>query len=208
MTETSGRPIRLVIVDDHALFRQGLVTLLDAAHGLDVCAEGATGDEAVDLAARFTPDALLLDVDLPGPPAQTTVRTLGRGAPGTAIVIVTVHDDPVLRRQLLAAGATAYVTKAVGIEQLVTDIHLAVRKHRARPTGTAVEPPAPVSGVLSPREHEVMRLVAMAMGNAAIAERLSISEGTVKRHTSSIYAKLGAVSRIDATRKAQLLGLV
>jgi DNA-binding NarL/FixJ family response regulator len=206
-------PTRLVIVDDHTLFRNGLRELLSHAPDLTVVGEGSSGPEAVALAEQLRPDVLLLDVEMPGPGAAETVEQLQRVAPDTRIVVLTMHEDPALVHELLSRGASAYLNKTIGIQELGSAVRavdrssgtvlLSVRRDTfAGIDGHAVKP------LLSPRELDVLRLVAQARSNMQIAGELFISEGTVKRHLTNIYAKLGAVSRVDAIRKATAARLI
>ncbi|GIT81239.1 DNA-binding response regulator [Leifsonia sp. LS1] len=201
MTDTSRT---VVLIDDHSVFRQGIRALIEGR--FDIVGEGGTSDDAWQLVAVHAPDVLLLDVEIPGVAAEQTVSRLRRHHPETAIVILTMHSDAVLERQLLRAGAAEFVTKNVDSEQLIAVI--------ARAT-----PPLGVPGditaddeigatILTVREQEVLRMIAQAYSNRDIATMLSIAEGTVKRHTTNMYEKLGATSRIDAVRKAARLGLL
>jgi DNA-binding NarL/FixJ family response regulator len=206
-------PTRLVIVDDHTLFRSGLRELLSHVPDLVVVGEGSSGTDAVALAEQLRPDVLLLDVEMPGPGAAATVERLQKVAPDTRIVVLTMHEDAALVHELLSRGASAYLNKTIGIQELGSAVRavdrssgtvlLSVRRDTfAGIDGQAVKP------LLSARELDVLRLVAQARSNAQIAAQLFISEGTVKRHLTNIYAKLGAVSRVDAIRKATAARLI
>jgi len=194
----------VVLIDDHGMFRQGIRALIEGR--FRIVGEGGSSDEAWTLVSEHAPEVLLLDVEIPGVPAEQTVSRLRRHHPGTAIVILTMHSDAVLERQLLRAGAAEFVTKTVDSEQLIAVIE--------RATPPADEPAdsgadAEVTGtILTIREQEVLRMIAQAYSNRDIATSLSIAEGTVKRHTTNMYEKLGATSRIDAVRKAARLGLL
>jgi DNA-binding NarL/FixJ family response regulator len=202
-----SEPIRIVVVDDHALFREGLRELLTHQPDLDVVAEGSTGAEAVALARRHLPDVLLLDVEMPGQRAVQTLRQLQQSVPATQVVVLTMHDDATLVQELLGSGASAYLTKTAGRQDLITAIRSVSRSAGTvlvsvpRDTFAQIGAEARAT-VLTRRELEVLRLLALALSNAQIANRLFISEGTVKRHLTNIYAKLQAVSRVDALRKA------
>lgn len=192
----------LVIIDDHELFRQGLEALL--VPDFEILGVGADSSDAVLLCKEKDPDLLLLDVELGSDPAETTIRTIRRTNPGTVIVVLTMFDDAVLRRQLLQAGASDYVTKAIDHQSLANRMRVALLEG---PTATNVAIPQ-AGGLLSPRELEVLRLVAAASSNREISTHLSISEGTVKRHIANIYGKIGAVSRVDAVTRASRYGLL
>ena len=150
------------------------------------------------------PDILLLDVEMPGGSAERTISTVRRRSPGTAVVVLTMHTDAVLKRQLLRAGASAFASKNIDERSLIELIATAEPAQEAAPS----DKPAPAGRVLTDRELEVIRMIAQAYTNREISARLNITEGTVKRHTTNIYAKLGATSRIDAVRKVIRLDLL
>ncbi|TFB97676.1 MULTISPECIES: response regulator transcription factor [unclassified Cryobacterium] len=195
---------RVVLVDDHALFRSGLSLLLQQDERITIVAEGESGEQAVILALEHRPDVLLLDVEMAGASAESTLRQIARKAPDVAVIILTMHRDSVLRQELLRAGAAAYFTKDVASHDLIAAI---LAPSRPQTTTAGGDEPARPNKLLSDREMQVLRMVGQAASNKDISSRLSIAEGTVKRHTTNIYAKLGATSRIDAIRKAARLGL-
>lgn len=211
--EARPRQVRLVVVDDHTLFRQGLLELLASDPGVHVVADGASGPEAVSLATVHQPDVLLLDVEMPGPGAAATIAELRRNAPRTQVAVLTMHHDADLVRDLLDSGAVAYLAKTIVREQLLSAVWSV-----AVPGGNVVlsVPRAALGGLepsigkvsLSARELEVFRLVARACSNAQVAAELFITEATVKRHLTNVYAKLGAVSRVDAIRKGRAARLI
>ena len=194
----------LVLIDDHSLFRQGLRGILEGS--FTIVGEGGTSDDALRIVAETTPDVLLLDVEIPGIPAEQTITRIRRMRPDVAIVVLTMHSDAALERQLLRAGASHFVTKTVSGEKLAAVIA------QARPSQSPTEPMfddhAAAQSMLTARELEVLRMIAQAYTNRDISTQLCIAEGTVKRHTTNMYVKLGATSRIDAVRKAVRLGLL
>ncbi len=206
--------IRLVLVDDHVLFREGIRELLSQYPDFTVVGEGASGKEAVALARQLCPDVLLLDVEVPGQNAVQTIGQLRQVAPDTRIIVLTMYDDAGLVHELLSRGASAYLTKTVGREELAAAVRavgkssgmvlLSVRRETFDRINTAGDRGL----LLSPRELDVLRLLAEARSNAQIARELHIAEGTVKRHLTNVYAKLGAVSRVDAIRKATAAKLI
>ncbi|WIM94531.1 response regulator transcription factor [Actinoplanes oblitus] len=213
MTDLSAEQISVILVDDHALFREGLRQLITHQTEIAVLAEGASGSEAVALARRLNPDLVLLDVELPGQGAAKTVEQIREAVPSARIIILTMHDDPRLVQKLLSCGASAFLTKTIGRDQLLAAIRSVHRNAdtvlvSVQRSPFAVPAPPPGTGVLSARELEVLRLLAQALSNAQIADRLFITEGTVKRHLTNVYAKLQAVSRVDAIRKATAAGLM
>lgn len=207
MSAADGR-ISIAVADDHTLFRQGLRELLSTDPGVHVVGEGSTGDEAVALVREHRPDVLLLDVEMPGPSAQETVLRVRTEHPGTAVVVLTMHESPVMVRRLLDHGAAAYLVKSIGREELLAAVHSVSRSGEnivlSVPRGTiaSLDRDGDRRGPLSPRELEVLRLVASALSNAQIATKLRITEGTVKRHLTNVYAKLDATSRVDAINQA------
>lgn len=194
----------VVLADDHALFRQGVRSLIESE--FDVVGEARDGNETIPLVTSTQPDVLLLDVEMPGPTAEQTLSRIRRAAPSTAVVILTMHSDAVLERQLLRAGASQFISKTVDGSSL-RNIVANVRASSVVATPSfANELHGPE--ILTSRELEVLRMVSQAYTNRDISQRLRIAEGTVKRHTTNIYAKLGATSRIDAVRKAARLNLL
>ncbi|MCE7079794.1 response regulator transcription factor [Streptomyces sp. ST2-7A] len=197
--------------------RDGLKEVLRAVPEFAVVGEASTGTEAVMLAARLRPDVLLLDIGMPGPRASETIRQITRVAPETHVLVLTMNDEPEMVHDLLEAGATGYLLKSILREELIA----VIRSVTSRPPNTVVlivsrqtaarlksRPTHPVEPLLTEREAVLLGLVAEAMSNAQIASRLFITEATVKRHLTNIYAKLNAVSRVDALRKARAVGLL
>ncbi|MEV1132337.1 response regulator transcription factor [Agromyces sp. NPDC049794] len=195
-------PIRAVIADDHDLFRDGMRAMLAAATGIEVVGEASDGNRALATTIAARPDVLLLDVEMPGAPVLSTITRVLAESPQTRIVIVTMHRDRVLASHLLAAGASAFISKSTTSAELIDT----VRRITAAASSTRTKTP-PLSGsVLSMREREVLRLIGEGLSNHAISQRLSITIGTVKRHNTHIFAKLGASSRTDAVRRARAMG--
>lgn len=215
-SDVGTRRIRVVLVDDHALFREGVASILRADGRLEVVGQGASGAEAVRLVRELRPDVLLLDVEMPGDDVTTTLQRLRATVPETRVLVLTMHQDARLVRRLLAMGATAYLVKSLPAEALVAIVvanavdggspdelvSISVPRSSLPHLGRTEESGSP----LTARETEIMLLAAEACSNTTIAERLSISVGTVKRHMTNIFAKLEAESRIDAVRKARAAG--
>ncbi|WP_138757375.1 response regulator [Modestobacter altitudinis] len=205
----TGAPqaLRVLLVDDHRLFRESLGALLAVHEGIEVVAEGANGEDAVRLTREHRPDVVLLDVEMPGQSVLTSLVEIRSASPSTRIVVLTMHENTTLARQLLLRGASAYLIKTIGHHELVSAIRastggapdmVTLSVSRGGLAGLA----APGASVLSARELEVLTLVSRARSNQAIAGELQISEGTVKRHLSNINNKLGSTSRLDAVRRA------
>ena len=200
-------PLRLVLADDHRLFRESLGALLEVHEGIEVVAEGSNGDEAVRLARQHRPDVLLLDVEMPGQSVLTSLVEIRSASPSTRIVVLTMHENTTLARQLLLRGASAYLIKTIGHHELVAAVRATTERAADMVTlsvsrGGLAGLAAAGGPALSDRELEVLSLVSRARTNAAIATELRITEGTVKRHLSNINAKLGSTSRLDAVRRA------
>jgi DNA-binding NarL/FixJ family response regulator len=201
-----GEPSRVIVADDHTMFREALQEVLESHPDIDVVDTAGSADEAVARTARWRPDIVLLDVQMPGGDATATVRRLREVSAETRVVVLSMHDAPRLVHELLREGVSAYLHKSASREELLSTIG-SIRADSSRVivsvarTSLASGGNGPEEG-LSDREREVLVLVAQALSNAQIATRLKISQGTVKRHLRNVFTKLGAVSRIDAVNKA------
>lgn len=199
----------VAIVDDHRLFREGLATILAAVPTIRVVAHGERPADVLDSPEAVAIDVLLLDVELDGPPARTTIATLRRTRPDVAVVVLTMHRDAVLRRALLEAGAVDFVTKDTPSRELVERIVRATRAGSAPVTFPVdLVTDARAGAPLSDRELEVLRLVAAARSNAEIAAELGLAVGTVKRHVYNVFRKLDVGTRVAAITTATRLGLL
>jgi len=195
--------IRVLLADDHAMFRQGVREMLSTDEGIEVVGEAENGREAVLLADRLEPDVVLLDVEMPVMGAKESMKRMLDITPSPRVVVVTMHDDPRLVRELIGLGASAYLVKSATIEELRTAVHNAA----SSPPGDVILPPTTLkdpteAAGLSRRELEVLLMVARGMSNQQIAVSLYLSEATVKRHLANIYPKLGVSSRGEAVRLA------
>jgi DNA-binding NarL/FixJ family response regulator len=200
--------IRVLLADDHAMFRQGIKEMLSTDEEIEVVGEVGNGREAVALVEKLTPDVVLLDVEMPVMGAKQAMERMLENSPSPRVVIVTMYDDPRLVRELIGLGAVAYLVKSATMEELHTAVHTAANS----PTGpdkdvVIVAPPKAFSvsaeaDGLSERELEVLLMVARGMSNHQIAIALHLSEATVKRHLANIYPKIGVSSRGEAVRKA------
>lgn len=211
MSRADG-PVKVLLADDHTLFREGVAEILAAEEDLRVVGEADDGEGAVALAEKERPDVVLLDVEMPGPGAEETIRRILRVSPSSKVVVLTMHDEPPLVRGLLGSGADAYMIKSATRQELLAAIHTADagadRVVLSVSRGTLDRLGGREKELLSARELEVLSLAAVAMSNQQIASRLYISEGTVKRHLTNVYAKLGVASRVEAVNKAISAGLV
>lgn len=219
----------VVIVDDHPIVRAGMRALLDSASDINVLGEGVNGADALRLVDELRPDVLVLDVSLPDMNGVAVTRTLRRQGTRIAILILTVHNDPQTIFGLLESGAVGYVLKDEALETLVNAVRAAARGETWLSPAVARQvvrravgpnPPIPPSlagkggegglgfgSDLTPREVEVLRLIARGLDNTAIAQELCLTKRTVQNHISNIYGKLGAASRTEAALLAIRYGL-
>ena len=210
--------LRVAIVDDHPLVRAGLRAVLAAAADIEVVAEGGSGAEALRLVWQHRPDVLVLDVHLPDMNGVEVMRQVRAQGPGLAILILTVSDERALVFELLDAGADGYVLKDDALETLAPAVRavahgeswlspavasLILHRHEGKPASG----PSAASLPLTPREQEVLALLAQGLNNAAIARRLVLTKRTVQNHVSNIYGKLGMGSRTEAALWAMRQGL-
>ncbi len=209
------KSVRLLIVDDHPLFRRGLYDVLSSEDGLEVVAEAAQGRAALEVMRCLQPDVALVDVNLPDINGHEIVRTARRERLPTRIILLTAYDDGVQQRQALAEGAAAYVSKEVPPGWLVDVVrHVAAGRYvvnrqvmsEAERIRWLEDHAAETS--LSPREMEVLRLLTQGMSNRAIAQALDISEQTVKNHVTAILRKLNLDDRTQAAVYALQRGWV
>ncbi|MBI5301094.1 MAG: response regulator transcription factor [Chloroflexi bacterium] len=215
--------ITVVIVDDHPIVRAGMRTVLNAAGDITVVADGTRGADVLSLVAAHRPDVLVLDVNLPDVNGIEVTRQLRTRKTSTAILILTVHNDAQTIFGLLEAGAAGYVLKDDALETLVGAVRAVARgetwlspavarqvvERATNPKGlTQADPSGLGSLPLTPREIQVLCLLAQGLDNTAIAERLVVTTRTVQNHVSAIYDKLGVATRIEAALLAIRHGLV
>ena len=214
--------IKILIVDDQALFREGLRTLLTIQPEFEVVGEAANGEEAIRLAAVTRPSVVLMDLRMPVLDGVRATERLRETLPQTRVIVLTTFDDEDLVFDGLRAGAIGYLLKDVSSEKLFEAIRSAARgEYFLLPSITAkviaefsrlpkstFNKSSEMTEALSPREFEILRLVATGVSNKEIADQLVISEGTVKNHLSSILAKLAVKDRLQAVLKARELGIL
>ncbi len=198
--------IGIVIADDHAVVRRGLRQLLGAEPGFEILAEAGDLDAARRYVRGHHPDVLVLDVNLPGGSSITKIPEIREESPDTAIVVLTMQNEPAYARQALSAGALGYVLKEAAETELVEAVRRAAvgdtfLNPRLGARVAAEPPPGPPDG-LSEREVEVLRMIALGYTNAEIAEQLYLSVRTVETHRAHIQQKLRLGSRAELVRYA------
>jgi len=219
MTEATSidKKIRVLIVDDHPLFRQGVRWALEAEADMEVVGEAASGEEALEMARALTPDVVLSDVNIPGPDGVEITRALKSVLPRTSVILVTAYDDEEQLFDAIRVGAAAYFLKDLGPEQLMDGIRR-VSRGEYLINETVLAKPLVASRVLkqftdlsaedreveplfvplSHREIEVLEQIAFGNSNKEIARVLKISDQTVKNHITSILRKLAVNDRTQA----------
>jgi len=210
--------LTVLIADDHPLVREALHRALDVEEDMKVVAEASDGEEAVKLASELKPDVVVMDIVMPKLNGIEATRRIKEIAPDTAILILTAYDDEEYVLGLLDAGAAGYLLKSARGRDLAGAIR-AIRAGESvlhpniiarllkRATVTAVKENK-AQGLLSERESEVLRLVALGMSNKEVAEELFLSQRTVKAHLTSVFNKLNVASRSEAIVKGLQWGLV
>jgi len=209
-------PVRVLVADDQGIVREGLMTLLQATDGIEPVAGAADGAEAVRLAARHRPDVILMDLRMPNLDGVEATRQIRAAQPDTEVVVLTTHDDEVSILDALRAGARGYLTKDAGIEEIARAVHAAAAHqslldpivHAKLLEAAGAAPSArsraaqPLPDDLTPREAEVLSLIARGLSNAEIAAQLVVSEATVKTHVNHLFGKIGARDRAQAVHYA------
>ncbi len=213
-------PIRLLLVDDQRLMRDGLRLLLELEPDMTVAAEAGDGQEALDAYQRVQPDVTLMDIRMPGMDGVEATRRILARWPEARIIILTTFDDDAYVFEGLRAGARGYLLKAVSGEELARAIrtvaaggalidpsvtHKVLEAFSRLPRQAA---PAPLPEPLTERELEVLKLMAEGLSNREIARRLFLAEGTVKNYVSNILGKLEARDRTQAALRARELGII
>ena len=205
--------IRVIVADDHPLFRDGVVTMLGSADGIEVIGQAEDAPGAIRLAVELLPDVALLDVAMPGRGLQAA-REIARTCPSTRVVMLTVSEDEDDLMAAMKAGAKGYVLKGIAARDLVEVVRSVERgevyvapKLAWRLLRELRNPRRGPLDDLSAREREVLELVAAGMSNAEIGERLNVVEKTVKHHMTNILSKLQVGSRVEAALLAYKAGV-
>jgi two-component system response regulator NreC len=208
--------LRVLLADDHAIVREGVRLILNAQPDMEVIGEASNGDEALRLAHTLKPDLVLMDIGMPGKNGLDATRALKETQPNTPVLILTMHEDEDYFFRVLAAGASGYVLKGAGSDELLNAIR-AVRQGgvylyptmakklvgdylKAQDTGA--------SDPLTPREREVLKLIAAGKTNREIAEALVLSLNTVQTHRLHIMEKLNLHNRTELIKYAMRRGLI
>jgi NarL family two-component system response regulator LiaR len=198
------KPIRVLIVDDHAMVRKGLVAFLKNRPELELIGEACDGREAITACDQNHPDVILMDLVMPELGGVAATRTIHQRWPHVQVIALTSFQEKELVQDALQAGAISYLLKNVSGKELAEAIRQA---HSGRPTlapeavQALIQPPSEVENLaadLTPREHEVLALLVKGMSNPQIAGQMFISRATVKVHISNILSKLGVASRAEA----------
>jgi DNA-binding NarL/FixJ family response regulator len=219
---TPEEPVTVVVADDQSAVREGLVLLLGTLPGITVAGEAADGEAAVELVARAKPQVVLMDLNMPGGDGVTATRRIAAEYPGTRVVVLTTYADDESIIGALQAGALGYLTKdatraeigravqAAAAGQAVLDPavqqRLLLAAARAPETTASVGSAGSPDDELTPREAEVLRLIATGQSNREIARALFVSEATVKTHVNRIFAKTASRDRAQAIRYAYTHG--
>ncbi len=218
--EGTGSPIRVLVADDQAAVREPLATVLDLLPDLDVVAVAANGLEVLAVVAAQPVDVVLMDLRMPGMDGTEATRRLSEQYPQIAVVVLTTFADDESILAALGAGARGYLTKNSGRQDIARAVRAAAAGQSVldqavqerllsslRTSVPKVPGPADLPADLTPREREVFALIGEGLSNRGIAERLFISEATVKTHINNLFAKAGIRDRADAVRRAVSAGL-
>jgi DNA-binding NarL/FixJ family response regulator len=209
---TAAAPIRLLVVDDHPVVRDGVASMFAHDPEFDVVGEAADGGEAVRLASALDPDVILMDLRMPGMDGVAAITELARRGVRARVLVLTTYDTDSHVLPAIEAGATGYMLKDAPRADLLRAVRAAARGEAVLAPSVAARlmsrVRAPEPGPLSQRELEVLQLVAAGATNRAAAARLFITEATVKTHLLNIYAKLGVNDRAAAVAEAFHRGLL
>jgi len=211
---TANPPIKVLLADDHTLFRKGIARVLASYGGLEVVGETTNDHKAIELAQQKKPDVVVMQVQIPFERAQHSLEQMRAVSPPPKVVICMMFEDPGYLRRFLELGVRAYLVKSVSEEELVGAIRAAVFD----PNGKNVVVGMPQEmieraqegseGVLSAREMEIVVLASQGLSNRKIASSIQLAEATVKRHLANTYSKMGVSSRGEAVRSALQQGWI
>ncbi|OII36668.1 DNA-binding response regulator [Curtobacterium sp. MMLR14_010] len=199
--------VRVLLVDDHALVRNGLRAVLDTTDDCEVVGEAATGEDAVELAAVLLPDVVVMDLSMPGAGGVAATRALRARVPAARVLVLTTFADDERVRAALVAGATGYLLKDADPDDVVRGVRATARDEApidprvahgllpADPVRAAAHDPSPA---MPPRERDVLVRLARGLSNRQIATELGIAERTVKVHVGSVFRRIGVADRTSA----------
>ena len=223
MGEESGtagprsKPVRVMLADNHAMFRQSVASMLSSDGEVEVVGDAGSGPEAIEIAKRTRPDVVIMQVEQAPDEAATEIRGIIEASPASRVVVLTAHHDPRILEERLELGHGASVHKSATVQELLGAIRRTIGGSPERDGHyTVVGMPERMIGQvttaedhgISARELEVLVLVSQGLSNGQIASRLHLSEATVKRHLANAYPKLGVSSRGEATSKAMSEGWI
>ena len=205
----TGGPIRVLLADDHTMFREGLARVLSSYGGMEVLAEVPNDEQALRLVRDLHPDVVVMQVQMPFARAKESLRQMRSLPDSPKVIVVTMFEEPRYVRELMQLGASAYLVKSSSAEHLVAAVRAAVFDPTTRnvvvgmPRGMLESTQeGSESSVLSARELEILLLAARGLSNRQIASRIHLAEATVKRHMANVNEKIGTSSREQAARKA------
>ena len=207
---SEAKTITIILADDHEIVRDGLRRIVEAEGDMEVVAEAGDAETARRRTSGLKPGVLVLDLNMPGEPSLASIPSILEGSPGTTVVVLTMQDDPAFAREAFRLGAKAFVVKHAAGAELVDAIRAAARGdtyvNPVLGARLAAEPEGPPGG-LTPREIDVLRLVAAGHTNPEIADKLVISIRTVETHRAAIHRKLNTASRAEVVAFARDHGL-
>jgi DNA-binding NarL/FixJ family response regulator len=211
------RQVKILLADDHTMFREGLASMLASSHGdeVEVVGRTNTGEAAVALAREKEPDMIIMQVDRTLKKAKDTLEQIREGFSSSPpkVIILTMFEDPLILREIMELGANAYIHKSASVEELFAAVRTATREAEEKHVVVTMPQEAlelsedglgkdGSGSALSKRELEILLLTARGIGNRQITSRLGITEATVKRHLANIYPKMGVSTRGEAVRLA------
>ena len=206
---SQAKPIKVLLADNHTMFRQGIASVLAGYASIEVVGQTDNDEGAVELARLTKPDVVLMQVQMPIPRAKENLRRMREVSdPAPKVVIVTMIEDPRQVRELMELGASAYIVKSASAAHLVAAVRASILDPKSKdavvgmPRALLEEAEEGSEGVLSARELEILLLASRGLSNRQIATRAHLAEGTVKRHLTNTYHKMGVGSRSEATRMA------
>ena len=199
--------MRIVLADNHTLFRAGLASLLSSYDDLEIVGQTSAGQDAVALTHKEKPDLVIIQIDETLEKKKDLISQILASSPARKVIVLTMFEDPNLAREVLRLGASAYIHKSASVEELLAVLHTTAQSATDRVIMTMprweLEPSQDGSvEVLSKRQFEVLLLAARGYSNSQIAHHLNIAESTVKRHLANTYEKMDVGSRGEAVRKA------